>query len=131
MQMLSDIFHILSVEIQYIFTWLPNLAKHSQKNHDDNALCILDVILPPSRIPLPSLTLPEDKMFLKKTQCKPCFEWQIGKHTWGLGFNFKNPSSPFTTRLLKGQKVQNINLTEIVARVVAQQIHTGHIQEPA
>ena len=99
MQMLSDIFHILSVEIQYIFTWLPNLAKHSQKNHDDNALCILDSILPPSRIPLPSLTLPEDKMFLKKTQCKPCFEWQIGKHTWGLGFNFKNPSSPFTTRL--------------------------------
>ena len=68
MQMLSDIFHILSVEILYIYNWLPNLAEYSQKNHDDKTLYILDSILPPSRHPFSPLTLPEDEKFLKKTQ---------------------------------------------------------------
>ena len=78
-------------------------------------LYIPDSILPPSRHPSPPLTLPEDGM-LEKTQ--------YANHVW----KDKNVHiSKF------GSWFQDFLgfVTEIVARVVAQQTHTVHIQEPA
>ena len=85
----------------------PDILKKSQN--------FVHSILPPSRQPSPPLTLPEDGM-LEKTQ--------YANHVW----KDKNVHiSKF------GSWFQDFLgfVTEIVARVVAQQTHTVHIQEPA